>query len=73
MREYVRTSDSTNIESVAYDKDDQMLLVRFHSGTEYAYFNVPEDKYQSLLESESKGKFFNTEIKKDFEYKKLNG
>jgi hypothetical protein len=71
MREYVRTSDSSNIESVAYDKDDSMLLVRFQTGSEYAYYNVPEDKYQNLLEAESKGKFFVKEIKPEYEYKKI--
>lgn len=72
MKEFVKIDNSTSIDCVRYDKDDRNLVVRFIQGSEYVYSDVPQETYQNLLESESKGKFFDKEIKKGgFEFEKL--
>ena len=60
---YTRVS-SSNIAAVAYDATTSTLAVRFHSGDEYHYFNVPETEYQGLLRASSVGGYMDRNIKK---------
>ena len=60
---------SSNIASVGYDEDQQVLEIVFHDGRVYHYLEVPPERVLSLLRAESKGRFFNAEIKPDFEYR----
>ena len=63
---------STDINSVGYDVDNQVLEVEFHKGGTYQYFNVTQNIYDDLMVSESKGKYFNLNIKKaGFAYSKI--
>ena len=63
---------STDIHSVGYDVDSQVLEVEFHKGGTYQYFNVPQHIYDDLMVSESKGKYFNLHIKKaGFSYSRI--
>lgn len=48
---------------VEYDDDAQELDILFASGKKYRYLGVPPDIYAGLLDAESKGQFFNEEIK----------
>jgi hypothetical protein len=51
---------SSNIKAVAFEKDK--LYVTFLNGKSYSY-DATEDDYKQLMESASKGKHFNTNIK----------
>ena len=63
---------STDINSVGYDIDSQVLEVEFHKGGTYQYFGVPQNIYDDLMASDSKGKYFNLNIKKaGFAYSKI--
>lgn len=55
--------DSSQIHSIGHEERTSLLHVRFHSGSTYEYANVPLEKYQSLLQSDSVGKYFGREIK----------
>ena len=55
--------ESSNIDAIAYDEDNQELRVRFKSGTEYVYTDVPAKVYQGFLDADSKGRYLNTVIK----------
>lgn len=48
-----------------------ILLIEFKNGTVYKYFNVDQHAVEQLKHAESKGQSFNTWIKNDFEFKKL--
>jgi hypothetical protein len=61
--------NSSNINKVGYD--DNNLLVEYKSGVLYKYLNVPKKLYEELLNSESKGRFMNSNIKGNFEYSKI--
>ena len=52
---------SSNIDSIGFD--DNGLIIRFKSGSMYQYGDVDLALYNEFLNSESKGKFFNTKIK----------
>lgn len=60
---------SSNLSAVGYE--DTTLYVRFHSGSTYAYFNVPENVYNGLLAAPSKGKYLASVIKGSYTYQKL--
>ena len=60
---------SSNIWWVEYNVDK--LIVKFHNGMMYVYFNVPYYIFTSLLSSDSKGKFLNLYIKNHYAYQRI--
>ncbi len=52
--------------SVGYDEFTSELCVKFTSGSEYWYADVPQDLVDEMMKSESIGKFFNAKIKGKF-------
>ena len=63
---------SSVIASMNYDRSKQKLRVVFVSGLVYDYEKVPEEVYQAMRSSGSKGKFLNTEIKGHYRFKKVS-
>lgn len=53
---------STNILSIGYDPDSQMLEIEFNTKRVYRYSNVPPHVYAGLMKSESHGKYFQAHI-----------
>jgi hypothetical protein len=62
---------STVIRSYEYDAATGTLLIRFVSGSVYAYHNVPQDVFEKLKQFREKGIFYNQEIKNKYEYERL--
>jgi hypothetical protein len=60
--------NSSNVQEVGYS--DNNLYVKYKSGT-YKYENVDKSVYESLLTSESKGKFMNENIKGKYNYSRV--
>jgi lysyl-tRNA synthetase class 2 len=56
---------------VTYDDDASELDITFTSGRVYRYHQVPPDIYDGLLEAESKGTFFNDNIKEAFAFSEV--
>lgn len=48
---------SSNVEAYGYDKQSRTLKVVFSGGAEYRYLCVPEQLYQDLDKTDSKGSF----------------
>ncbi|MDP3881101.1 MAG: KTSC domain-containing protein [bacterium] len=67
-REIIQSSD---IRSVGYDDETSILEVEFKSGNVYQYVNVPEHVYDELMKSESKGRYFNSEIRDRYPNSKI--
>jgi len=61
--------DSSNV--VAVGKKDNNLYVLYKNGL-YQYEDVPQQLYESLLKSESKGRFMRSEIIPKFRCNKIN-
>lgn len=57
--------ESSNINSVGFDKETLTLRVKFKSGLTYEYSPVSPELFALLISAESVGKFFNTHIKSD--------
>ncbi len=62
---------SSNIKSVGYDKDNNMLQIEFRNGYIYEYYNVPEEIFIDLLDAESKGRFGNRYIFYSYSYERV--
>lgn len=61
---------SSNIKSVGYDKVGKVLEVEFNHGGTYYYIDVPANAAEALVKAPSIGKFFATNIKNTFKFKK---
>jgi lysyl-tRNA synthetase class 2 len=62
---------SSVIRSFAYDAQAKTLDVTFVSGRWYLYRAVPPETAQALQRAESKGRFFNAEIRDVFVFEDL--
>jgi hypothetical protein len=62
---------SSNIKSTEYDTESKDLVVEFNNGAKYKYNNVPHQVYTKFRLAESQGKFFTTDIAKQYSYKKV--
>ena len=62
---------SSNIKSSEYDTETKDLVVEFNNGAKYKYNNVPHQVYTKFRLAESQGKFFTTDIAKQYSYKKV--
>ena len=54
---------SSGIRSIGYEFDSMTLEVEFQSGEIYQYQGVPRSKYIALTDAESKGAYFNANIR----------
>lgn len=64
--------DSSTIEAIGYDAANQELHVRFlKSGETYVYYGVGEWVFVELMQSDSKGKYLNANIKPNYQCAKL--
>lgn len=63
--------DSSNIKSIAYDPKKEILEVIFHGEKKYQYQGVSQENWKLLNEAESKGRFFNMQIKPTHKFKQI--
>ena len=63
--------ESSNITKADYDTATQELIVEFKNGTKYKYEGVPHASMARFKLSESQGKYFNSEIARQYKYTKI--
>lgn len=63
-----RPVDSTTMRSVGYEGKSRILEIEFDSGAVYQYLGVSGRVYEQLLAAESKGRYFNDEIRDSYPY-----
>ena len=61
---------SSNLISVGYDSDLMILEIEFENGV-YQYMDVPEDIYDGLMNTSSKGNYFHKHIKSKYHYRQV--
>jgi hypothetical protein len=64
--------ESTAISEIDYDAERSKLCVRFVSGERYVYVGVPGEVHRSFVDAETKGGFFQSEIRDKYPYNKLD-
>lgn len=62
---------SSDIRSVGYDEESEVLEIEFHSGGIYQYSVVPESVYAGLMSAPSHGSYFHRHIKDKYQYQKI--
>ena len=62
---------SSNIESIGYDEQNQIVYVRFLNGSIYIYKGVPEFEFQNLLEAPSQGSYLHRNFKNVYPYERI--
>jgi hypothetical protein len=60
--------ESSVIAEVGYSLSSQTLEVLFRSGAIYLYYFVPQSVHDALLAADSKGTYFNKQIKGVYEH-----
>lgn len=60
---------STSISEIGYNR--RTMSVVFNGGNSYEFKKVPRVQFDKFLSSDSKGKFFNQEIKENYRSIKL--
>ena len=63
--------ESSTVKIAEYDTSTKKLLVTFKGDIQYEYDEVPHDVFTKFRMSESQGRFFNKEIGKKYEYRKI--
>jgi hypothetical protein len=61
------------MKSVGYEARSRILEIEFGSGAVYQYLGVPAKMYEQLLAAESKGRYFNSEIRESYPYVQVIG
>lgn len=61
---------SSNVKHTEYDLESKKLLIEFNNGIKYEYDDVPHKIYTQFRMAESQGKFFSTNIAKNYKYVK---
>ena len=60
---------SSNLESIGYDPESEILEVEFKGGGIYRYHKVPSQIWDEFQQAKSKGSHFHAKIKNKFEFK----
>lgn len=64
MSDYVtHCSESSFIKTIMWSSESQTLIIRFSSGTIWAYYRVPKKEYLALSTAPSAGHYFNVAIR----------
>lgn len=63
--------NSSNIASVGYDAQSQMLEVEFQNGSIYQYASVPKSVYDAFMVAPSKGRFLNDKIRDRYRHRQV--
>lgn len=62
---------SSNINSIGYDEETQILEIEFNHGWIYQYFWVSESEYNGIMNAWSIGTYFHDNIKDKYNYSKV--
>ncbi|MFC4858398.1 KTSC domain-containing protein [Actinophytocola glycyrrhizae] len=68
---YRQPVESSAVVSVGYDKKRRMLEVEVDGGAVYQYLDVPPREYFALVSADSVGRYYNQQIKVNYEFLKV--
>jgi hypothetical protein len=73
MKKEIRMTkvNSTNLDSIGYEKKKKELQVEFKDGARYKFKDVKPDLFKEFQKAESKGSFFAMNIRNKFVTKKI--
>lgn len=69
----LETVSSRALHAIGYDAERRILEVIFNTGRIYQFVNVPSEEYERLRTAESKGEYFNANIRNAYSYWSYHG
>ena len=60
------------MKSVGYESKSKILEIDFQSGAVYQYLDVPKKVHEGLRRAESKGQYFNGEIRDEYGFVRVD-
>jgi lysyl-tRNA synthetase class 2 len=63
--------ESSAVRRIEYDAAARTLFVIFDDGDQYAYFGVGPELYEAFLAAESKGRFFQAQVRDRFVHHRI--
>lgn len=63
---------SSVVAAIKFDAGTSTLRVIYVSGSVYDYKNVPEQVYNEMKRSSSKGEYLNKQIKPNYKFEKIS-
>ncbi len=66
------TVESGAIHAIGYDGENGILEIIFNTGRIYQFIHVPPEQYRALRDAESKGRYFNENIRDTFPFWSLH-
>lgn len=63
---------SSTMKSVGYERKSRVLEIEFWSGAVYQYLDVPKAVHEELTQADSKGRYFNEEIRDDYAFVRVD-
>ncbi|NJL39484.1 MAG: KTSC domain-containing protein [Leptolyngbyaceae cyanobacterium SM1_4_3] len=63
----MQSVDSSAILEIGYDESTQQMKIKFKQGKAYDFCQVPKHIFQELLESKSKGTYYNNHIRDNYQ------
>lgn len=64
----LETVESDVIHAIGYADDVSILEIIFNNGSIYQYRNVPREVFDQFMSADSKGNYFQDNIRDEFEY-----
>ncbi|SHJ79736.1 KTSC domain-containing protein [Tepidibacter formicigenes] len=64
--------NSSNISSIGYDPDNEILEISFSTGEKYHHLGVPKCIYEDLITSNYIGYYIHCNIRHKYPYKKID-
>lgn len=62
---------SSNVQSVGYDNDSNIVYVNFINGSIYVYKGVPDQEFDNLLNAPSVGSYLHRNFKNVYPYERI--
>lgn len=62
---------SSNLNSIGFDSDNKILEIEFNNGRIYQYSNVSKTEFGKLMKALSKGTYFNSNIKDNYNCRRI--
>ena len=62
---------SSNVASVGYDADNEIVHVQFLNGSEYIYKGVPLHEFEGLRDASSVGSYLHRNYKNVYPYERI--
>lgn len=62
---------SSNVQSIGYDNEQQIVFVKFINETIYVYRGVPETEFNNLLTASSIGSYLHRNYKNVYPYERI--